>query len=64
MPQDKLAESKESGAHGRLASLVGEWEGTTKTWFEPGKLGAESPSKGTIEPFWTEDLSCMNTRAA
>ena len=48
MAQDKLAESKESGAHERLASLVGEWEGTTKIWFEPGKLGDESPSKGTI----------------
>ncbi len=27
---------------------MGEWEGTSKTWFEPGKIGDESPVKGTM----------------
>ncbi len=31
-----------------LASLVGEWEGSCKTWFEPGILADESPVRGTI----------------
>ncbi len=29
--------------------LVGNWEGTCRTWFEPGKLADESAVKGTIE---------------
>jgi Protein of unknown function (DUF1579) len=39
---------KEGGLHHRLGQLAGEWEGTTKTWFEPGKLEDESPWRGTI----------------
>jgi hypothetical protein len=31
-----------------LKSLVGFWEGTCRTWFEPGKLGDESKVKGRI----------------
>ena len=33
-----------------LRSLVGTWEGTCSTWFEPGKLADESGIKGTIRP--------------
>jgi hypothetical protein len=33
-----------------LQSLLGEWEGTQKTWFEPGVLADESPIQGTIRP--------------
>jgi len=33
-----------------LESLVGSWEGTCRTWFEPGKLADESKVKGTIRP--------------
>lgn len=43
MNDDKLAASLASGMHARLKELEGEWEGTTKTWFEPGKLADESP---------------------
>ncbi|MEZ5992705.1 MAG: DUF1579 domain-containing protein [Planctomycetota bacterium] len=42
----KLDESKQDGAHALLASMVGEWQGVAKTWFEPGKLGDESPITG------------------
>jgi hypothetical protein len=31
-----------------LKSLVGSWEGTCRTWFEPGKLADESRVKGEI----------------
>ena len=31
-----------------LNSLVGSWEGTCQTWFEPGKLADESEIKGEI----------------
>ena len=44
---DKLEQSKKDGAHALLASMAGEWKGVCKTWFEPGKLGDESPIKGT-----------------
>src|SRR5262245_28968657 len=33
-----------------LKSLVGAWEGTCQTWFEPGKLADESKVKGEIRP--------------
>ena len=33
-----------------LSSLEGNWQGTTKVWFEPEKLEDESPAEGTIKP--------------
>jgi len=33
-----------------LKSLVGSWEGTCRTWFEPGKLADETKIKGKIFP--------------
>jgi hypothetical protein len=33
-----------------LNLLVGSWEGTCRTWFEPGKLAGESKIKGEIRP--------------
>jgi hypothetical protein len=45
---DKLQNSKTSGAHALLAKMVGDWEGTTKTWFEPGKPADESTMKGNM----------------
>lgn len=33
-----------------LKSLVGSWEGTCRTWFEPGTLADESTVKGAIRP--------------
>ncbi len=51
MSDKKLEESKSfGGAHHLLGQLVGGWEGTTKTWFEPGKLADESLWQGTIRP--------------
>jgi hypothetical protein len=37
-----------------LKSLVGSWEGTCRTWFEPGKLADESTIKGSIRPMFDE----------
>src|SRR5690606_21272590 len=45
---EKFETSKETGAHFQLSRLVGEWEGTTKLWFEPGKLADESPVRGSM----------------
>lgn len=44
----KLNESKINGPHFQLSRLVGEWKGTTKTWFDPSKLEDESPINGTM----------------
>jgi len=44
----KLNESKVNGPHFQLTKLVGEWKGTTKTWFDPSKLEDESPINGTM----------------
>jgi len=34
--------------HAFLTSLVGSWEGSARTWFEPGTLADESPVTGTF----------------
>ena len=34
-----------------FSRLQGDWVGSAKTWFEPGKLGDESEIEGTIRPF-------------
>jgi len=44
----KFADSLTVGPHARLASLVGEWAGETKTWFEPDVLADESPMSGKM----------------
>ncbi len=33
-----------------LSSFEGNWEGTTKVWFEPDVVVDESPCKGSIKP--------------
>ncbi|WP_225412733.1 DUF1579 domain-containing protein [Stigmatella hybrida] len=40
----------EGGAHHRLAQLAGQYEGTTRLWFEPDRLADESPCRGTLRP--------------
>lgn len=46
----KLSDSLETGYHKQLSALAGEWQGSTKTWFEPDKVHDESPAHGTIKP--------------
>ena len=46
----KFEESRDTGVHAQLARLVGEWSGTTKTWFEPDVVADESPMTGTMRP--------------
>jgi hypothetical protein len=36
--------------HALLLFLCGDWAGTCRTWFEPGKLADESPIHSTIRP--------------
>lgn len=48
MGKSKLEISKESGPHLRLNSLVGSWDGNTRTWFEKDVLADESPMRGKI----------------
>ncbi len=45
----KFGESIEGGIHARLSILVGEWSGSTKTWFEPDVIGDESPMVGSMK---------------
>ena len=45
----KLEASKNNGPHRQLARLEGTWQGTAKTWFEPGKLADESPVTATMK---------------
>src|SRR6478752_3056693 len=46
--KSKFELSLENGPHADLAKLVGNWEGTAKTWFEPDKVADESPASGSI----------------
>jgi Protein of unknown function (DUF1579) len=45
---EKFNNSKENGIHFQLARLEGDWQGTTKVWFEPGKPVDESPVRGNM----------------
>ena len=45
---DKFEVSKTSGVHFQLSRLVGEWEGSSKTWFEPTAVADESPVRGSM----------------
>lgn len=47
---EKLNNSKITGKHALLNKLVGEWEGTARTWFEPDTVADESPISGTMKP--------------
>src|SRR5215210_4647189 len=49
MSLNKFDISKASGVHYQLGLLAGEWQGSTKTWFEPGQLGDESPMQGNMK---------------
>lgn len=46
----KFTESKEKGPHAAFDALIGDWAGTTRTWFEPNVVADESPMTGTIRP--------------
>jgi hypothetical protein len=49
MNDERFAASKEpGGAHHRLATLVGQWQGTIKTWIEPQKPSDESSISGSM----------------
>jgi len=49
MTHERFQKSMAPGSpHHLLSRLVGEWEGTARTWFEPDKLADESPITGTI----------------
>jgi hypothetical protein len=48
LKMSKFEISKETGQHLRLAGLVGNWEGNTRTWFEKDVLADESPMRGRI----------------
>jgi hypothetical protein len=48
MANEKFETSLKEGAHARLAGMAGDWRGTTRTWFEAGKLGNESEIRGSI----------------
>lgn len=50
MSERFAASLQPGGAHHKLQQLVGEWEGTTRTWFEPDVLADESPTRGRIRP--------------
>lgn len=51
MNDERFAASMEPGGpHHKLSLLVGRWQGTIKTWFEPQKPTDESTITGTMRP--------------
>jgi hypothetical protein len=46
---EKLETSKAAGMHNQLSRLVGEWEGTATTWFEPDKFADQSLVRGRMK---------------
>lgn len=50
MSKNNFETSLQSGVHQQLHTLIGDWEGMTKTWFEPGIVADESRMKGIFRP--------------
>jgi hypothetical protein len=50
MGKTKFETSLESGIHQHIHAMIGNWEGSTKTWFEPDVIADESPMTATIQP--------------
>jgi Protein of unknown function (DUF1579) len=51
MADERLTRSREPGGpHHLLDRLAGTWTGVTRTWFEPGKLADQSPSRARVRP--------------
>lgn len=48
--QTKSDKAKAPAPKDMLKQLAGSWEGTCRTWFQPGKLADESEVKGEIRP--------------
>ncbi len=48
MSKSKFELSKEGGPHLRLLSLIGTWDGRTRTWFEKDVLADESATSSKI----------------
>lgn len=48
MAKSKFEQSLADGAHQKLQSLMGTWNGITKTWFEKDVLADESPAEAKI----------------
>ncbi|MBM9548324.1 DUF1579 domain-containing protein [Leptospira sp. 201903074] len=48
MSKSKFEESLENGSHNQLQSLIGNWSGKTKTWFEKDVLADESDTQTSI----------------
>jgi len=48
MAKSKFEISLEEGSHKILSGLIGNWEGTAKTWFEKDVLADESAVKGVF----------------
>jgi len=48
MAKSKFEQSLADGAHSQLQKLIGDWSGTTKTWFEKDVLADESSSEANI----------------
>jgi hypothetical protein len=49
MGDDRFSQSRSPGGpHHLLERLVGAWTGVTRTWFEPGRLADESPSRARV----------------
>jgi hypothetical protein len=49
MATEKFADSLSAGTHAQLLKLVGNWEGTSNTYFEPGVLADTSTTKAQIK---------------
>lgn len=50
MSKIKFETSKAEGKHFEMSLWEGEWEGITRTWFEPNVLSDESPMNATMRP--------------
>jgi hypothetical protein len=49
-PRSEQGGVQEENGFDILKAVIGSWEGTCRTWFQPGKLGDESRIRGEFKP--------------
>ncbi|MCW7474156.1 DUF1579 domain-containing protein [Leptospira levettii] len=64
MTTNKFDTSLQEGAHKLLKQLLGQWQGSTKTWFEKDVLADESAAETTISSLLGGRFICLDTKSS
>src|SRR5688572_18140026 len=64
MSGSKLDNSIDTGGHRFLLQFTGDWQGTSKTYFEPGVVADESAVEATVRPLFDNRFVQLNYKSS